>query len=47
MTIKDLDNSYGERERERNLMLEALPAVTVPPTFLKFGPSFLNFAASN
>jgi len=31
----------------RNLMIEALPAVTEPPTCLKLGRSFLNFAASN
>jgi len=28
-------------------MLEALPAVTEPPTCLKLGRSFLSFAASN
>nr|GMC78999.1 hypothetical protein Iba_chr04aCG6860 [Ipomoea batatas]GMC83989.1 hypothetical protein Iba_chr04cCG7320 [Ipomoea batatas]GMC88317.1 hypothetical protein Iba_chr04eCG8960 [Ipomoea batatas] len=28
-------------------MLEALPAVTVPPVSLKLGRSFLNFEASN
>jgi len=28
-------------------MIEALPAVTEPPTCLKLGRSFLNFAASN
>ena len=38
---------YEETESGRHLMLEALPAVTVPPFFLKFGLSFLNFAASN
>lgn len=30
-----------------NLILEALPAVTVPPFSLKLGRSFLIFAASN
>jgi len=28
-------------------MLDAFPAVTVPPFSLKLGRSFLNFAASN
>lgn len=34
-------------ERKLYLMLEAFPAVTVPPVSLKLGRRFLNFAASN
>lgn len=41
-----LKNKYA-MIKEMNLILDALPAVTVPPLSLKLGRSFLSFAASN